>query len=102
DGRILNDPVLLRLEENRFWIALADSDILLWAKGVARHAGMKVAIREPDASPLQVQGPKSQELMADLFGDKVTSRADYFFARTEARSGNSSGLKSKASQSSST
>src|SRR5256884_5859985 len=48
DGGILNDPVLLRLEENRFWIALADSDILLWAKGVARHAGMKVTIREPD------------------------------------------------------
>src|SRR3989475_12590767 len=58
DGGILNDPVLLRLEENRFWIALADSDVLLWAKGVARHAGMDVTIREPDASPLQVQGPK--------------------------------------------
>ena len=79
DGGILNDPVLLRLEENRFWIALADSDILLWAKGVARHAGMDVRITEPDASPLQVQGPKSKALMADLFGDKVTSLAYYFF-----------------------
>ncbi|OLD89567.1 glycine cleavage system protein T, partial [Euryarchaeota archaeon 13_1_20CM_4_64_14] len=83
DGGILNDPVLLRLEENRFWIALADSDILLWAKGVARNAGMKVAIREPDASPLQVQGPKSKELMADLFGDKVTTLPYYFFTRTD-------------------
>src|SRR6266699_3183712 len=79
DGGILNDPVLLRLAENRFWIALADSDILLWAKGVARHAGMDVRISEPDASPLQVQGPKSKALMADLFGDKVTSLAYYFF-----------------------
>src|SRR6266702_1518615 len=79
DGGILNDPVLLRLEENRFWIALADSDVLLWAKGVARHAGMDVRITEPDASPLQVQGPKSKALMADLFGDKVTSLAYYFF-----------------------
>src|SRR5438309_5930823 len=83
DGGILNDPVLLRLEENRFWIALADSDILLWAKGVARHAGMKVTIREPDASPLQVQGPKSKGLMADLFGEKVTSLPYYFFLRAE-------------------
>ncbi len=83
DGGILNDPVLLRLEENRFWIALADSDILLWAKGVARHAGMKVTIREPDASPLQVQGPKSKELMSDLFGGKVTNLPYYFFTRTD-------------------
>src|SRR5256712_11324967 len=83
DGGILNDPVLLRLEENRFWIALADSDVLLWAKGVARHAGMKVTIREPDASPLQVQGPKSKELMADLFGGKVTTLPYYFFTRTD-------------------
>src|SRR5437773_11810330 len=78
-GGILNDPVLLCLEENRFWIALADSDILLWAKGVARGSGLDVTTSEPDASPLQVQGPKSKALMADLFGDKVTSLAYYFF-----------------------
>jgi len=83
DGGILNDPVLLRLEENRFWIALADSDILLWAKGVARGSGMDVTIAEPDASPLQVQGPKSKALMADLFGDKVTGLPYYFFASAE-------------------
>ncbi|HEX9341331.1 MAG TPA: dimethylsulfoniopropionate demethylase [Thermoplasmata archaeon] len=83
DGGILNDPVLLRLEENRFWIALADSDILLWAKGVAYHSGMDVKITEPDASPLQVQGPKSKALMTDLFGEKVTSLPYYFFTRAD-------------------
>ncbi|MGI0149332.1 MAG: glycine cleavage T C-terminal barrel domain-containing protein [Thermoplasmata archaeon] len=82
-GGILNDPVLLRLEENRFWIALADSDILLWAKGVALHSGLDVRITEPDASPLQVQGPKSKPLMADLFGEKVTALPYYFFAPAE-------------------
>ena len=82
-GGILNDPVLLRLDENRFWIALADSDILLWAKGVAHRAGMDVTISEPDASPLQVQGPKSKALMADLFGEKVTSLPYYFFTQAE-------------------
>jgi len=61
DGGILNDPVLLRLEENRFWIALADSDVLLWAKGVARHAGMKVTIasRMPRRSRCRVRSPRS-------------------------------------------
>ena len=82
-GKILNDPVLLRLEENRFWIALADSDILLWAKGVAYRSGLDVTVTEPDASPLQVQGPKSKAVMADLFGEKVTSLPYYFFTRTE-------------------
>ena len=82
-GGILNDPVLLRLEENRFWIALADSDILLWAKGVARGSGLDVKISEPDASPLQVQGPKSKALMEDLFGEKVTGLPYYFFTPAE-------------------
>lgn len=83
EGGILNDPVLLRLEEDRFWIALADSDILLWAKGVARGSGLDVTISEPDASPLQVQGPKSKALMADLFGKKITDLRYYFFAPAE-------------------
>src|SRR5438093_53100 len=82
-GGILNDPVLLRLEENRFWIALADSDILLWAKGVARGSGLDVKISEPDASPLQVQGPKSKALMEDLFGEKVMDLPYYFFTPAE-------------------
>ncbi len=84
-GGILNDPVLLRLEENRFWIALADSDILLWAKGVARGSGLDVTLSEPDASPLQVQGPKSKALMADLFGEKVTELPYYFFTPAELK-----------------
>ena len=83
DGGIINDPVLTRLERDTFWLSTADSDVLLWAKGVARHAGMDVTIREPDASPLQVQGPKSKALMADLFDDKVTSLSYYFFSRAD-------------------
>jgi glycine cleavage system aminomethyltransferase T len=71
DGGILNDPVLLRLAEDHFWISLADSDILLWAQGVAVHAGMDVTISEPDVSPLQLQGPKSGKVMTALFGDPV-------------------------------
>src|SRR5918999_2808267 len=68
DGGILNDPVMLRLEENTFWFALADSDVLFYALGLAAHAGMDVRLGEVDAAPLQVQGPKSKDVMGDLFG----------------------------------
>ena len=68
DGGIVNDPVMLRLEENKFWLSLADNDVILWLHGLATHMDMKVDINEPDVSPLQLQGPKSTQLMEDLFG----------------------------------
>jgi glycine cleavage system aminomethyltransferase T len=83
EGGIVNDPVMLRLDENTFWFALADSDVYLYAMGLAAHAGLDVRVSEPEAYPMQVQGPKSKELMADLFGEEVTSLKYYFFTRTE-------------------
>ena len=82
DGGIINDPVLLRLGENHFWLALADSDVLLWARGVALNAGLRVELREPDVSPLQVQGPKAKEVVGTLFGDKVLGLRYYHFLET--------------------
>lgn len=79
EGGIINDPVLLRLGENHFWLSLADSDVLLWAKGVQIHSGMDVTIREPDVSPLQLQGPKSRDIMAAVFGDWVKDLRYYRF-----------------------
>jgi len=78
-GGIVNDPVLLRLDQNRFWLACADSDVLLWAKGVARGSGLQVELRELDVAPLQVQGPKSKDLMRALFGDRVSALGYYHF-----------------------
>src|SRR5512144_1693442 len=63
DGGIVNDPVLLRLGENHFWLALADSDVLLYARGAALRSGYDVRIGEPDVSPLQLQGPKSKQVI---------------------------------------
>ena len=83
DGGILNDPVLTRMGENRFWLALASSDVLLYAKGLAAHAGLDVAIREADVSPLQIQGPKSKDVIRDLFGEEVLGLKYYFFTETE-------------------
>ena len=78
EGGILNDPILLRLGENHFWISLADSDVLLWAQGVAVHCGLEVTIREPDVSPLQLQGPRSGEVMQALFGDSIMDLRYYW------------------------
>ena len=83
DGGILNDPILLRLGEDHFWMSLADSDILLWAQGVAVCSGMEVTIREPDVSPLQLQGPKSGEVMKALFGDSIMDLRYYWLREVE-------------------
>jgi len=78
EGGILNDPILLRLGENHFWLSLADSDILLWAQGVALNSGLNVKIIEPDVSPLQLQGPTSGEIMIKLFGDSIKDLKYYW------------------------
>jgi aminomethyltransferase len=80
DGGIINDPVLLRLEDNRFWLSLADSDVGLWAQGLAYHSGMDVTIKEIDVAPVQIQGPKSKELMVELFGEKILDIPYYFMS----------------------
>ncbi len=68
---LINDPVLLKLAEDRFWLSIADSDVLLYAMGLAVGRGLDVHISEPDVSPLAVQGPKAEELLTSLFGGHV-------------------------------
>ena len=78
EGGILNDPVLLRLKENHYWLSLADSDILLWAQGVAVNSNLDVKISEPDVSPLQLQGPNSGKIMEALFGESINDLKYYW------------------------
>ena len=78
EGGILNDPVLLRLAANHFWLSLGDSDILLWAQGVAINSRLDVKISEPDVSPLQLQGPNSGKIMQTLFGDDINDLKYYW------------------------
>ena len=80
DGGIINDPVMLRVEENRFWFALADSDAGLWARGLALYAGMDVQISEPPVYPVQIQGPKSKDVVSTLFGPAITDLRYYWCA----------------------
>ncbi|MCY3878591.1 MAG: glycine cleavage system protein T [Rhodobacteraceae bacterium] len=71
EGGILCDPIILRLEEDRFWLSTSDVDLELWAKGVAVHSPMQVKIRDAGVSVIQVQGPKSPRLMTNLFGERL-------------------------------
>jgi len=70
-GGMLNDPVAVKLSEDRYWISIADSDLLLWVKAIAIGYRMDVLVDEPDVSPLAIQGPKADDLMARVFGDTV-------------------------------
>lgn len=79
DGGIINDPVLIHLDKNTWWFSLADSDALLYSLGVAASSGLDVKIREPDVWPMQVQGPKSKPLIADLFGEDIAEMRYYNF-----------------------
>jgi aminomethyltransferase len=83
DGGIVNDPVLLRVEEDRWWLALADSDAGLYARGVAVNSGMDVTVDEPDVYPVQVQGPRSKDVMATLFGPAVLDIRYYWTLTTD-------------------
>ncbi|CTQ75773.1 glycine cleavage T C-terminal barrel domain-containing protein [Roseibium alexandrii] len=82
-GGLINDPILLRLGENHFWISISDSDVLLWAQGVAINSGMDVTIGEPDVSPLQLQGPKSGMIMQALFGQEIMDLRYYWHREVE-------------------
>ncbi|MEX3007627.1 dimethylsulfoniopropionate demethylase [Hoeflea sp. TYP-13] len=77
NGGILNDPVMLKLAADRFWLSIADSDVLLYADGLAVGAGLDVIVSEPDVSPLAVQGPKAEALMVSVFGDAI-SKVGFF------------------------
>jgi aminomethyltransferase len=84
DGGIVNDPVLTRMDENTFWFALASSDALLFARGLRNaYPDLDVTIQEADVAPLQVQGPRSKDLMVKLLGEEILELKYYFW--TEAK-----------------
>ncbi len=83
EGGILSDPILLRLAEDHWWYSISDSDLLLWAMGVAGKDKYDIELKEPDVSPLQVQGPKSRALMNDLFGSWINDLKYYWCKQTD-------------------
>jgi glycine cleavage system aminomethyltransferase T len=86
DGGVINDPVMTRMDETTFWFALASSDALLFARGL-RHAypWLDVTIRELDVAPMQIQGPRSKELMRDLVGPEILDLKYYWWTACSVR-----------------
>ena len=82
-GGMLNDPVLLKLAEDRYWLSVADSDLLLYIKGLAIGGGFDVTVEEPDVNPLAVQGPKAGDVMAELFGEEITKLGFFQFGHVD-------------------
>lgn len=82
-GGMVDDPVLLRLGERHFWLSIADSDVLLWAKGIAVHGGFDVTLGEPDVSPLAVQGPYAASVIETLFGPRMRDLGYFRFVETD-------------------
>lgn len=85
DGLLINDPVVLRIAEDRFWFSVSDSDVVLWAAGLARGLALDVRVHEPDVSPLAVQGRNAENVMAIVFGEEVRDIKFFRFAALHFR-----------------
>lgn len=83
DGWVINDPVLLKLDEDRYWLSVADSDIHLWAAAIGAERGWDVQVSEPDVSPLAIQGPMAEDVVAKLFGEHIREFKYFGFAQTD-------------------
>ena len=81
-GTLINDPVILKLAEDRYWFSIADSNIWFWARAIAAERGLEVEVCEPDVSPLAVQGPKAEDVVASIFGDWVRALKYFWFRET--------------------
>lgn len=81
-GVLINDPILLKLDEDRYWFSIADSNIWFWARAIAAERGLDVEVSEPDVSPLAVQGPKAEDVVASLCGEWVRTLKYFWFRET--------------------
>jgi len=83
EGKLINDPVMLRIAEDCYWFSVSDGDLILWAQAIAAGYKFDVDVDEPDVSPLQVQGPNSTKLMIKVFGDWINDITFYKFKEIE-------------------
>ncbi|MEQ8841146.1 MAG: glycine cleavage T C-terminal barrel domain-containing protein [Acidimicrobiales bacterium] len=81
EGGIICDPVVLRLDEDRFWLGAADADVHLWCQALALAGPFDVTVRVPDVAPVQIQGPHAAAVMEDIFGDELPDLGYYRLAR---------------------
>jgi aminomethyltransferase len=84
-GTLINDPILLKMAEDRYWLSIADSNIWFWARAIAAERKLNVVVSEPDVSPLAVQGPKAGAVVASLFGDWIHELKYFWFKETSVQ-----------------
>lgn len=82
-GTIINDPIILKIDDDCFWLSIADSDVGMWARCVAAERGMDVEVTEPDVSPLAVQGPMAEDVVASMLGEWVRDLRYFWFGDAE-------------------
>lgn len=82
-GTLINDPILLKLADDRYWLSIADSNILFWARAISAERRLDVEVTEPDVSPLAVQGPKAEDVVASVFGEWIRNLKYFWFKETE-------------------
>jgi glycine cleavage system aminomethyltransferase T len=82
-GTVINDPILLKLSDDLYWLSIADSDIWFWASAIAAERGLDVEISDPDVSPMALQGPKAEDVVAHVLGDWVREIKYFWFKETE-------------------
>lgn len=82
-GVLINDPVLLKHAEDRYWFSIADGDLLLWARAIAAERGLDVTVVEPEVAPLAVQGPRAEDVIAALFGEEIRAIRHFRFREVE-------------------
>jgi glycine cleavage system aminomethyltransferase T len=82
-GTIINDPILLKLADDLYWFSIADSDIWFWASAIAAERGLNVTVSEPDVSPMALQGPKAEDVVAHVMGEWVRSLKYFWFRETD-------------------
>ncbi len=83
EGTLINDPILLKRDNNTYWLSIADSNILFWARAIAHERRLNVNVSEADASPLAIQGPMAEDVVASIFGDWVRDLRHFWFRETE-------------------
>jgi aminomethyltransferase len=83
EGVLINDPILLKLADDLYWLSIADSNIWFWARAIAAERKLNVQVSEPDASPMALQGPKAVEVVAHVCGDWIRELKYFWFRETE-------------------
>ncbi len=83
EGTIINDPIVLKLDEDRYWFSIADSDIWFWARAIGAERGLDVEVSDPEVAPMAIQGPKSEDVVASVVGDWVRELKYFWFKETE-------------------